>query len=83
MATKLTLKIIILDLIKWFSSRFQVFQNVVIVYLIICIGIIQDKSRSSVITLIKFGTKKTKFCLKVHLLFTIAYFELISFCFLH
>lgn len=57
MATKLTLKIIILDLIKWLSSRFHVFRIVVIVCLI------QDKVRSSVISLIKPGTKKIKFCL--------------------
>lgn len=63
MATKLTLKIIIVDLIKWLSSRFHVFRNVVIVYLIVCFGNIKDKVRSSVISLIKPGTKKTKYCL--------------------
>jgi len=84
MATKLTLKIIILDLIKWLSSRFYVFRNVVTIYLIVCVGNFQDKSRSSVISLIKFGTKRQNFAFlkKVCLLFIIAYFKLISFCFL-
>jgi len=60
MATKLTSKIIILNLIKWLSSRFYVFRSIVMVYPIVCFGNVQDKSRSTVISLIKFGTKKTK-----------------------
>jgi len=63
MASKITLKIIILDLIKWLSSRFSVFLSVIINYPIVCFDNVQDKSCSSVIPLIKFGIKKTKFCL--------------------
>ena len=63
MVSKIILKIIILELIKWLSSRFFVFLSVVIVFPIVCFGNVQDKSRSSVIPLIKFGIKKTKCCL--------------------
>ena len=33
------------------------------VYLIVCFGNVEDTAHSSVISLIKFGIKKTQFCL--------------------
>jgi len=45
-------------------ARFYVFWSVVIVFPIGCFGNnVQDKSCSTLIYLIKFGTSKTKFCL--------------------
>jgi hypothetical protein len=66
MTTKFTSKIAILDLIKYLSSTFSIYQSLVLFILVFDNGNVKDKFSPSVISLIKLGTKitkKTNFCL--------------------